>query len=114
MVHVGTLLKIHNHGTLDTSTMTLVTDNPTVDFVSSTFLQIGLELELVDAAIGEFDQDLLGLPRLGEEITMFESLGSAYGYEHKITEWADDRTEMLMVTLQISWFTLHKKEMNCL
>jgi hypothetical protein len=50
--------------------MTLVTDNPT-DFVSSTFLQIGLELELVDAAIGEFDQDLLGLPRLGEEITMF-------------------------------------------
>jgi hypothetical protein len=38
-------------------TMTLVTDNPTVDFVSSTFLQIGLELELVDAAIGEFDQD---------------------------------------------------------
>jgi hypothetical protein len=44
---------------------------------------------LVDAAIGEFDQDLLGLPRLGEEITMFESLGSAYGYEHKITEWAD-------------------------
>jgi hypothetical protein len=46
--------------------MTLVTDNPTVDFVSSTFLQT-LELELVDAAIGEFDQDLLGLPRLGEE-----------------------------------------------
>jgi hypothetical protein len=73
--------------------MTLVTDNPTVDFVSSTFLQIGLELELVDAAIGEFDQDLLGLPRLGEEITMFESLGSAYGYEHKITEWADDNNE---------------------
>jgi hypothetical protein len=70
MVHVGTLLKIHNHGTLDIYTMTLVTDNPT-DFVSSTFLQIGLELELVDAAIGEFDQDLLGLPRLGEEITMF-------------------------------------------
>jgi hypothetical protein len=22
---------------------------------------------------------------------MFESLGSAYGYEHKITEWADDK-----------------------
>ena len=27
---------------------------------------------MVDAAIGEFDQDLLGLPRLGEKITMFE------------------------------------------
>jgi hypothetical protein len=70
---------------------TLVSDNPTVDFVSSTFLQVGIELELVDAAIGEFDQDLLGLPRLGEKITMFESLGSAYGFEHKITEWADDK-----------------------
>ena len=70
---------------------TLVSDNPTVDFVNTTFLAQGVELELVDAAIGEFDQDLLGLPRLGEEITMFESLGSAYGYEHKITEWADDK-----------------------
>lgn len=72
-------------------TWTLVTDNPMVDFVSSTFLQVGLELELVDAAIGEFDQDLLGLPRLGEEIQMYETLGSGYGYEHKITEWADHR-----------------------
>jgi hypothetical protein len=72
-------------------TLNLVSDNPTVDFISAQFLSIGTELELVDAAIGEFDQDLLGLPRLGEEITMFESLGSAYGYEHKITEWADDR-----------------------
>ena len=72
-------------------TVTLVSDNPTVDFISSTFLQVGIELELIDAAIGEFDQDLLGLPRLGEKITMFESLGSGYGYEHKITEWADDK-----------------------
>jgi hypothetical protein len=72
-------------------TFTLVSENPTVDFVSSTFLQVGVEFELIDAAIGEFDQDLLGLPRLGEEITMFESLSSAYGFEHKITEWADDR-----------------------
>jgi hypothetical protein len=72
---------------------TLVTDNPTVDFVAPVFLEIGLELELVDASIGEFDQDLLGLPRLGEKITMFESLGSGYGFEHKITSWAD--TKML-------------------
>jgi hypothetical protein len=48
-------------------------------------LQVGVECELVDAAIGEFDQDLLGLPSLGEKITMFESLGSGYGFEHKIT-----------------------------
>lgn len=68
---------------------TLLSDNPTVDFVSSQFLQVGIELELIDASIGEFDQDLLGLPRLGEKITMFESLGSGYGFEHKITDWAD-------------------------
>ena len=72
-------------------TFTLVSENPTVDYVSSTFLQYGIELELIDAAIGEFDQDLIGLPRLGEEISMFESLSSAYGFEHKITEWADDK-----------------------
>jgi hypothetical protein len=71
---------------------TLVTENPTVDFVNSQFLQIGTELELIDGVIGEFDQDLLGLGRLGEKITMFESLGSGYGVEHKITQWADERT----------------------
>ena len=73
-------------------TFTLVSDNPIVDYVSSTFLRVGVELELVDGAIGEFDQDLLGLPRLGERISMFESLGSAYGFEHKITQWADEKT----------------------
>lgn len=73
-------------------TWTLVTDNPMVDYVSPTFLVIGVELELVDAAIGEFDQELLGLPRMGEKITMFESLSSAYGFEHTITKWADERT----------------------
>lgn len=71
---------------------TLLSDNPMVDFVSSQFLAVGMELELIDASIGEFDQDLLGLPRLGEKITMFESLGSGYGFEHKITDWADART----------------------
>jgi hypothetical protein len=73
-------------------TFTLVSDNPTVDFVSSQFLQIGVELELIDGSIGEFDQDLLGLPRLGEKITMFESLGAGYGYEHTVTSWADAKT----------------------
>lgn len=73
-------------------TWTLVSENPLVDFVSSTFLQVGLELELIDGSIGEFDQDLLGLPRMGDEITMFETLGSGYGFEHTITKWADERT----------------------
>lgn len=72
-------------------TFTLVSDNPTVEFLDPRFSAIGNELELVDASIGEFDQDLLGLPRLGEQLDMFESLGSGYGYEHKITAWADSR-----------------------
>ena len=72
-------------------TFTLLSENPRIDFVSHTYLQVGIELELIDAAIGEFDQDLLGLPRLAEKITMFESLGSAYGFDHQITEWADDK-----------------------
>ena len=72
-------------------TFNLVSENPTVDFIDSQFLTIGVELELVDAAIGEFDQDLLGLPRLGEEISMFESLGSSYGFEHSVTKWADEK-----------------------
>lgn len=73
-------------------TFTLVTDNPTVDFVDRKFLQVGIELEIIDVVIGEFDQELGGLARLGEKITMFESLGSAYGKEHTITKWADQTT----------------------
>src|SRR3972149_12286307 len=72
-------------------TFTLVTSNPLMDFVDARFLSVGVELELVDASIGEFDQDLLGLPRLGEEIQMYESLSSGYGFEHTITSWADAR-----------------------
>jgi len=72
-------------------TFTLISENPTVDFVDSRFLKVGLELELIDGSIGEFDQDLLGLPRLGEKISMFESLSSGYGFEHTITSWADAR-----------------------
>lgn len=73
-------------------TWTLVSENPLVDFVDPKFLQVGLELELIDGPVGEFDQDLLGLPRLGEKIVMYESLGAGYGFEHTITSWADDKT----------------------
>jgi len=70
-------------------TFVLLSDNPTVEYLTSTFLKTGNELELIDGTIGEFDQDLLGLPRLGDKITMYESLGSGYGFEHTITSWAD-------------------------
>lgn len=72
-------------------TATLVSDNPKVDFVDRTFLQPGIDYNLVNISVGEFDEELPGLPSLAEKITMYESLGSAVGYTHKITGWADDR-----------------------
>jgi hypothetical protein len=71
--------------------LALVSNNPKTEFVDPMYLQAGIEFTLVNASIGEFDEDLLGLPRLAEKITMFESLGSAVGYKHTITGWADDR-----------------------
>lgn len=72
-------------------TATLVSNNPKVEFVDPVFLQPGIEFSLVSQSIGEFDEDLPGLPRMAEKITMYESLGSAVGYKHTITGWADDR-----------------------
>lgn len=73
-------------------TVTLISENPQTDYMPSFLLQAGLELQLIDGSIGEFDQDLLGLPRMGDRLTMFETLGAGYGFEHTITGWADART----------------------
>lgn len=72
-------------------TFTILTNNPLTDFIQLNFIQPGVELEQIDSTIGEFDQDLSGLPRMGEKITLYETLGSAYGMEHTITGWADAR-----------------------
>jgi len=69
----------------------LRTANPLTDFVDPQFLQEGMDVKLIDHVLGEFDQDLQGLPKMADKITMFESLGSGYGFEHKITTWADDK-----------------------
>lgn len=79
----------HNRAWLHTCT--LVTANPTSDFVNRSLLQQGIDVEVIDNPIGEFDQQLGGLDRLGDRIEMFETLGSGYGLEHKITAWADDK-----------------------
>ncbi len=73
------------------TTCVLVTANPTIDFVNRTFLQQGIQVEVQDVIIGEFDQQLGGLPALGGKLEMFETLGAGYGLEHKITAWADDK-----------------------
>lgn len=69
----------------------ILANNPLTDFISQAFIQPGVELEQIDSTIGEFDQDLSGLPRLGEEIQLYETLGSGYSVEHTITKWADER-----------------------
>jgi len=79
----------YNRGWLHTCT--LKSTNPNIDFVDKTFLQTGIDIEVIDSIIGEFDQDLAGLPRLADKINMFETLGSGYGFEHTITSWADDK-----------------------
>jgi len=70
---------------------TILSNNPQTDFIQSNFIQPGVELEQIDSTIGEFDQDLSGLPRLGESIDLYETLGSGYSVEHTVTGWADDR-----------------------
>lgn len=70
---------------------TLVSDNPTVDSVDRQRFVPGVDVEVINASIGEFDQDLLGLDRLAERLEMFETLGSGYSKEHTITGWADDK-----------------------
>lgn len=70
---------------------TLISANPTSDFVNRALLQQGIDVEVIDVVLGEFDQDLGGLDKLADRIDMFETLGSSYGFEHTITAWADDK-----------------------
>lgn len=69
----------------------LISDNPTVDFVNRQYFVQGVEVEVINASIGEFDQDYLGLDTLADRLELFETLGSEYGKEHTITGWADDK-----------------------
>lgn len=70
---------------------TIVTNNPKTDFIQSKFFQPGVEFELLHNSVGEFTQDLSGLPYMGDKITLFEALGAGFGVEHTITKWADAR-----------------------
>lgn len=72
-------------------TCQLRTANPLTDTVDPKYLQQGMDFKVIDHPLGEFDQDLAGLPKLADKISMFESLGAGYGFEHKITAWADDK-----------------------
>lgn len=73
-------------------TFGLLSSTPGTEYVSSQWLQVGIQYQLIDNMVGEFDQDLSGLPALASKVTMYESLSAAYGVEHTVTKWADERT----------------------
>lgn len=72
-------------------TFGILAENPQTDFIHPKFIQPGTELQFLYNIIGEFDQDLSGLPRLGEKMTLFDSLSGGFGVEHTVTKWADER-----------------------
>lgn len=69
----------------------LVSDNPQVDTVNMNYLVPGVDVEVINGSIGEFDTEYMGLDRLADQLQMFETMGSEYGKEHTITGWADDK-----------------------
>lgn len=72
--------------------VTLMSENPSTTSIDRKFLLVGVEVFVnMDVVIGEFDQNLGGLQKMADKINMFETLGSAYGLEHTITSWADDK-----------------------
>lgn len=81
----------HGRGWLTNAT--LLSGNPTTDYVDKKWLQAGVEIiRDFGGIIGEFDQDLVGLDKMGSKIELFDTVGSANGREHTITGWADART----------------------
>lgn len=70
-------------------TLQLVTRNPQTTIVDNQWLVEGMEYQFLYNAIGEFDEKLSGLGYLGDEITLYQKLGSGNGIEHKVTGWAD-------------------------
>src|SRR5688572_4577645 len=56
-------------------TFTILSENPKVDFFHKKFFQVGVEFEFIHNLVGEFTTDLSGLPTMGSEIQLYESLG---------------------------------------
>lgn len=69
----------------------LITRNPLTTSVDPTWLAVGREFEFLYNASGEYTEKFSGLGSLGDEITLYESLGAANGVEHSVTEWADTK-----------------------
>jgi len=73
-------------------TLTLISPTPLTDFVNPRFIAVGIEYQVVDVLVGEFDSKLAGLDNLADSIMLYETLSAGYGVQHSITGWADART----------------------
>jgi hypothetical protein len=73
-------------------TVTILSDNPKVDFIQKNFLQPGTELIFLYNLVGEFTQELTGLGSQGDQIKLYDQVGSGFGIEQTITSWADARS----------------------
>jgi hypothetical protein len=67
---------------------TLVSTTPLTDYVSSTWLQVGLNMRHVETSIGEFDQEMPGLPEMAQTISLYETMAAGYGVQHSVSKWA--------------------------
>lgn len=72
-------------------TFTIISENPKIDFIHKKFIQPSVEFEFLFNSVGEFTTNLSGLPSMGSQITLFETLGAGFGVEHSITDWADSK-----------------------
>ncbi len=72
-------------------TFQLVTPNPLTTAVDPQWLIEGRDFEFLYNATGEFDEKGTGLGNLGDEITLYQSLGAANMAEHTVTDWADTK-----------------------
>ena len=53
------------------------------------YIQADIQYDKVDNVIGEFDQELSGLPGFAQKVRLYQSLSAGYGVEQQITSWAD-------------------------
>ena len=67
----------------------LNTRNPMTTIVDSQWIAQGQQYERINNNVGEWDQEGTGLGDLGDEITLYQTLGAGYMIEHAVTEWAD-------------------------
>lgn len=77
------------YGTGYLYTLKLNTKTPMTTTVDMQWLAVGREYERINNNVGEWDQEGTGLGDLGDEITLYQTLGSGYMVNHQVTEWAD-------------------------